>query len=308
VAAVIAVVVVAVPVAIGLGITSGGSGPAAVSEASSNFKPVGSGSGSAGTQAGQSGTQGGSGQTGAQGSGGSSGSQAGSASGGGSGSTSGSSTGSGTSTTASTATVVPPPSSSRSLVGLLLHKTIMRKSPGGHALAKIPTRTVFGSPTTFLVVRARGEWLGVISPNAGNGHVGWIKRSTVSLNVVHWKLEVNLAARKLTVKENGRTLQRYSVAIGRPDAPTPAGHFAVTDRLATHDPSGPYGCCILALSAESPHAIQGWSGGNRIAIHSTPDSGSIGQAVSHGCVRVTLGDGNWLLKHIPLGTPTIIRT
>jgi lipoprotein-anchoring transpeptidase ErfK/SrfK len=130
----------------------------------------------------------------------------------------------------------------------------------------------------------------------------------VSPYPVRWKIEVNLSRKKLTVQENGKTLERYTVAVGRPDAPTPTGHFAVTDRLATHDPSGPYGCCVLALSAESPHAIQGWSGGNRIAIHSTPDSGSIGQAVSHGCVRVTLADGAWLLKHIPLGTPTFIKT
>jgi lipoprotein-anchoring transpeptidase ErfK/SrfK len=29
--------------------------------------------------------------------------------------------------------------------------------------------------------------------------------------------------------------------------------------------------------------------------------------VSHGCLRLTLAEGRWLLSHIPLGTPTIIR-
>ena len=169
-------------------------------------------------------------------------------------------------------------------------------------------RTVFGSPTTFLVVRQVPGWLGVISVESGNGHVGWVKDSAVSLQRVKWQLRVSLRQKRLTVLENGKALQHYSVAVGRPDAPTPTGRFAVTDRLATHDPSGPYGCCILALSAQSPHAIQGWSGGNRIAIHSTPDSSSIGLAVSHGCVRVTLAEGAWLLKHIPLGTPAVIRT
>ena len=193
-------------------------------------------------------------------------------------------------------------------MALLVHATTMRTTPDGRSLAKISTRTSFGSPATFLVVRTSGNWLGVLSPVAGNGHLGWIRRSAVSFFLVDWRLEVNLSAKKLTVLENGKGVERYTVAVGRPDAPTPTGHFAVTDRLATHDPSGPYGCCILALSAESPHAIQGWSGGNRIAIHSTPDSGSIGEAVSHGCVRVTFADGTWLLKHIPLGTPTVIRT
>ena len=106
----------------------------------------------------------------------------------------------------------------------------------------------------------------------------------------------------------GRVVARFTVAVGAPADPTPTGRFAVTDRLLTGDPSGPYGCCILALSARAPHAIQDWSGGNRIAIHSTPESSSIGQAISHGCIRLTLPEGRWLLNHIPLGTPTYIKT
>jgi lipoprotein-anchoring transpeptidase ErfK/SrfK len=200
------------------------------------------------------------------------------------------------------------PPGSGAVVALLLHATTMRTAPGGPALAKVTTRTQFGSPVAYWVVRHDSRWLGVISSTAGNGNVGWIPRSAASLGRVQWQLNVSLSGRRLTVTENGKVREQYTVAVGRPDAPTPTGRFAVTDRLSTGDPSGPYGCCILALSAHSPHAIQGWSGGNRIAIHSTPDTGSIGQAVSHGCVRLTVAEGRWLLDHIPLGTPTIIRS
>ena len=72
--------------------------------------------------------------------------------------------------------------------------------------------------------------------------------------------------------------------------------------------AGPYGCCILALSAKAPHVIQDWSGGDRIAIHSTPETETIGEAVSHGCVRLTLAEGQWLINHIPLGTPAVITS
>jgi lipoprotein-anchoring transpeptidase ErfK/SrfK len=112
----------------------------------------------------------------------------------------------------------------------------------------------------------------------------------------------------LTVLESGQVLERYPVAIGRPTAPTPTGRFDVTDRLLTGDPGGPYGCCILALSAQAPHAIADWNGGNRVAIHSTPEVSSIGHSVTHGCVRVSLANGRWLLYHIPLGTPTLISS
>lgn len=195
---------------------------------------------------------------------------------------------------------------SGALVALLRHATTMRVSPDGPTLAKLPLKTEFGSPQALWVVRRSGGWLGVVSPVAGNGRVGWIEQSTAQLGRVSWLLKVSLHQRRLTVIDNGKVLQRYTVAVGRASAPTPTGRFAVTDRLLTGDPTGPYGCCVLALSAKSPHAIQGWAGGNRIAIHSTPETSSIGLPVSHGCLRLTLAEGRWLLSHVPLGTPTLI--
>jgi lipoprotein-anchoring transpeptidase ErfK/SrfK len=195
-----------------------------------------------------------------------------------------------------------------SLVAILRHPTTMRASAGGRGLARVGTHTDFGSPQALWVLRRTAGWLGVVSPAAGNGRLGWIRESTTELTRVNWELKVSLAARQLTVLEDGKTIQRYTIAVGRPTAPTPTGRFAVTDRLLTHDPAGPYGCCILALSAVAPHAIQGWNGGNRIAIHSTPETSSIGLPVSHGCLRLTLAEGRWLMAHIPLGTPTLIGT
>jgi lipoprotein-anchoring transpeptidase ErfK/SrfK len=191
-------------------------------------------------------------------------------------------------------------------VAVLLHSTTLRAAPHGRKLARLTTKTSFGSRETVLVVRHVPGWLGVVATQAGNGKVGWIPLSAASLARVDWELKVSLKARRLTVLEGGKVMKTYKVAIGQPGAPTPTGRFAVTDRLTTGDPSGPYGCCILALSAKSPHAIQGWDGGDRIAIHSTPEAWSIGEAVSHGCLRLTLAEGRWLLGHVPLGTPTLI--
>jgi lipoprotein-anchoring transpeptidase ErfK/SrfK len=194
------------------------------------------------------------------------------------------------------------------LVALVHGSTRMRTRPGGHVFARVPARTNFGSPEAMWVARLSGRWLGVVSSLAGNGRLGWIPATSASLSRVDWELKVSLSGRKLTVLHNGHQVERYSVAIGAPTAPTPTGRFSVTDRLSTGDPAGPYGCCILALSAKAPHAIQDWSGGNRIAIHSTPETSSIGQPVSHGCMRLTLPEGQWLLRHIPLGTPTLISS
>ena len=195
-------------------------------------------------------------------------------------------------------------------VALLTQATILRAAPGGAPIAAQPTTTPFGSSVAYYVREVRDGWLGVVSPLAGNNRLGWIPSTDAIVEFVDWKLEISLARRQLTVLHGRMVVERYSISIGRPTAPTPTGVFAVTDRLSTGDPSGPYGCCILALSALAPHAIQDWFGGNRIAIHSTPPDTywSIGDAVTHGCMHVTIPEGQWLIDHIPLGTPAIIRS
>jgi lipoprotein-anchoring transpeptidase ErfK/SrfK len=194
------------------------------------------------------------------------------------------------------------------LVALVTRPTALRNKPGGRSVGQLGLYTSFGSRQAVWVVGRAGGWLGVVTPQVGNNRTGWILPAAVKLYRDPWELRVSLSERSLSVLESGRRIAQYTVAVGRPDAPTPTGRFDVTDRLSTGDPGGPYGCCVMALSAESPHAIQGWSGGNRIAIHSTPETSTIGQAVSHGCVRVTIPEGQWLLSHIPLGTPTVIST
>ncbi len=203
---------------------------------------------------------------------------------------------------------LPVPSGPGAVVAVLKRPTALRASPGGRTIARLTTKTTFGSPETVLVVRHVPGWLGVVATQAGNGHIGWIAQHPVSLARITWEVKVSLHARRLNVLNGGKVVQHYTVAIGQPDAPTPTGRFAVTDRLLTGNPAGPYGCCILALSARSPHVIQGWNGGDRIAIHSTPDVASIGAAASHGCLRLTLAEGRWLIDHIPLGTPTLISS
>jgi lipoprotein-anchoring transpeptidase ErfK/SrfK len=194
-----------------------------------------------------------------------------------------------------------------STVALVVRPTTMYAAPNGAVIAPQPLRTPFNSPTVLLVRRIVPGWVGVLSPLAGNGRVGWLPTLAVSLRTINWTIRVSLAQRKLTVLEGRKVMERYLIAIGRPTAPTPTGEFAVTDRLETGDPEGPYGCCIIAISALAPHAIQDWDGGNRIAIHSTPDVSTIGDAVSHGCMHVTSPEGQWLIDHVPLGTPVIVR-
>jgi lipoprotein-anchoring transpeptidase ErfK/SrfK len=185
----------------------------------------------------------------------------------------------------------------------------MRSAPGkgGHVLGRVATHTQFGSETVLPVVRRRGSWLGVTSLLAGNNRIGWIPRSAVSLSQTEWRIYVSLGRQRITVSYGDRIVERFRTSTGVAGASTPAGHFAVTDRLRTGTEVGPYGCCILALSAMQPRHLSDWDGGNRIAIHATVDTGDLGRPASHGCAHVDNADGHWLLSHIPNGTPVVIE-
>lgn len=184
----------------------------------------------------------------------------------------------------------------------------LRTRPGGPVVARIRPRTEFGSPTVLPVVARRHGWLGVLTTALPNGRVGWLAAGAALVpHRTRWSVVASLRRREVVVRRGGRVVQRFPVAIGGPSTPTPTGRFAVTDKLYTRNPSSPYGCCILALSARQPHVPQGWGGGDRIAIHATNLPETIGAAASLGCLRAPSEAIRRAVATIPLGTIVTIR-
>ena len=100
-------------------------------------------------------------------------------------------------------------------------------------------------------------------------------------------------------------MRSWPVTIGAPGSDTPTGTFAVTDTFRG-GLNPVYGCCAVALSATQPDVPSGWLGGNLIAFHGT--AGTLGVAISHGCVRAADPDVSALVNRVPLGTPVFIRS
>ena len=194
-------------------------------------------------------------------------------------------------------------------IAVLRRAVPMRSAPGhaGHVLGTLATRTQFGSATAVPVVTRRGAWLGVTSLLAGNGRFGWIPRSAVALSSTAWRIYLSIDRQQITVSYGNEIIRRIPTSTGVEGASTPTGHFAVTDRLRTGVEYGPYGCCILALSAVQPRHLSDWDGGDRIAIHATNAVADLGRPASHGCAHVSDAEGHWLLAHIPNGTPVVIE-
>lgn len=188
----------------------------------------------------------------------------------------------------------------------LLRRTQLRTKPGGRVLATLGTKTIWGSPTVLGVAERRGGWIGVVSHRLRNSQVAWIPAGSARLLTEPYTMHIDVSARSIVVRHRGRVQRRVRIAVGRPGSTTPVGRFAVTDLLRFKD-HGAYGCCALALTARQPNIPQGWSGGDRIGIHGTPDEASVGAAVSGGCMRAKEADMRWMLKHVRPGAPVHVR-
>jgi predicted small lipoprotein YifL len=206
---------------------------------------------------------------------------------------------------ASVATVTAP--RGRYLTARVLKVTRLRATPGGRKLMWIATRTEFNSPRVLSVTARRHGWLRVLASERPNGRAGWIRADRVRLASTDYSIHVDRSARRLTLRHGNRAVRSFSVAVGRPGTETPTGRFAVTDKLHPQDPASPYGCCLLALSGHQTRLIAGWPGGDRLAIHATPNLWTVGKAASLGCMRARPGDIRRLMRKVPAGTPVFIR-
>jgi len=200
-----------------------------------------------------------------------------------------------------------PPPAGRYLTARVLKATQLRATPGGRGLRWIGTRTEFDSPRVLSVTGRRGGWLRVLASERPNGRAGWIREDRARLASTNFSIHVDRSARRLTLRRDGRTVRSFAVAVGRPGTETPTGRFAVTDKLHPGDPASPYGCCLLALSGHQTKLLPGWPGGDRLAIHATPNLGTVGRAASLGCMRARPGDVRRLMRTVPAGTPVFIR-
>jgi len=116
----------------------------------------------------------------------------------------------------------------------------------------------------------------------------------------------------LTLYNGMRTVRRFAVATGQKVYPTPLGRFRIVvkwknpwwyppaspwakgDKPTPPGPNNPLGTRWMGISAPG------------VGIHGTPQDGSIGYSLSHGCVRMHIRQAEWLFDHVNVGTPVYI--
>lgn len=183
----------------------------------------------------------------------------------------------------------------------------LRARPGGKVVARVKSRTEFGSQQTLTVVERRGAWAGVTSSKRPNRRLGWVKEDASAFERARTEvsLRIDLSKRTLTYKK-GRTQRTVRVGIGGSASPTPTGRFAITDKLRGARYRNAYGCCILAMSGRQERIPPGWTGGNRLAIHGASAPQRFTGATA-GCVRAEARALKMLMRNVPLGTPVFVQ-
>jgi len=206
----------------------------------------------------------------------------------------------------------PKAPASQALVVLLRdHVARTRPSVRAHRMETVAARRPLTSVRTILPVIGHStsgdgrSWAHVRLPGRPLGHTGWIPASFTREASTGWSLAVDLSARTVTVREDGRITRRFRAVVGARATPTPRGSFFIEEAVALSSQNGaPF---ALATSARS-QVLQEFDGGpGQIALHGTHNlAGAPGTAVSHGCVRLTTRAITWLARRIGQGTPLTI--
>jgi lipoprotein-anchoring transpeptidase ErfK/SrfK len=120
------------------------------------------------------------------------------------------------------------------------------------------------------------------------------------------RIVVSIPDRQLVLIENGRIVKTYAVAVGAPKTPSPTGTFLVVTRVP--DPAWYQPGKVVAPGPGNPLGPR-WIGLSQkgYGIHGTNSPRSIGEAKSHGCIRMRNSDVEELFELVDIGDVVELR-
>ncbi|NJO39498.1 MAG: L,D-transpeptidase [Cyanobacteria bacterium RU_5_0] len=120
-------------------------------------------------------------------------------------------------------------------------------------------------------------------------------------------LVIRLSDRRVYVYENDQMKTSFPIAIGRSGWETPTGSFEVLQMQPNPIWQNPFTGELIPPGSDNPLGsrwIGFWTDGNNyIGFHGTPNVDSVGQAASHGCIRMYDQDVIALFEMVEIGTP-----
>ena len=120
------------------------------------------------------------------------------------------------------------------------------------------------------------------------------------------RIVINVPAKRLSLVQGATLVRAYPIAVGRPWTQTPRGRFHILQKAK--DPTwAPKGRPPVPPGPGNPLGHR-WMriSESGYGIHATNEPNSIGQARSHGCIRMSRADAEDLFDRVVVGTPVEI--
>ena len=150
------------------------------------------------------------------------------------------------------------------------------------------------------------------------GHVVWVRPAVRRRDLPRLYptyVSVSRAGRTVRLFKRLHLVRRYTVAVGAAGYDTPAGLHHVLSKQVNptwYVPNRPWagslaGQTIPPGDSRNPLKARFIALGGGVGFHGTADLASIGQAASHGCIRMRIPDVISLYDRVSVGTPVLIR-
>jgi lipoprotein-anchoring transpeptidase ErfK/SrfK len=195
-----------------------------------------------------------------------------------------------------------------SVVVLLTHWwTGARKPQLAEPKKDATVAAVVGQPVTRQLPverRSPGTWQRLTQPFA-------ISQPDPPVTSETSRLVVDLSDRRVYIYRSEKLVDQYSIAVGQAGWETPTGDFQVERMQRNPSWRHPITGEVVPTGDRNPlgrHWIGFWSSDRtQIGFHGTNREELVGQAVSHGCLRMRNQDVEALYRQVRVGTPVTVR-
>jgi lipoprotein-anchoring transpeptidase ErfK/SrfK len=139
-----------------------------------------------------------------------------------------------------------------------------------------------------------------------------LKQPAVTPSTIGPVIVIRRGDNKLTLYDGMKVVRTFSVATGQAVYPTPLGKFSIVVKWRNpwwYPPNSPWAAGEKPIPPGPGNPLgTRWMGLSApgVGIHGTPEDGSIGYSLSHGCIRMHIPQAEWLFNHVNIGTPVYI--
>jgi len=137
-------------------------------------------------------------------------------------------------------------------------------------------------------------------------------KPTVATEAAGPVIVIRRGSNVLNLYRGVKLVRQFHVATGQSIYPTPLGRFQIIvkwknpwwyppndawakgEKPTPPGPDNPLGTRWMGISSPG------------VGIHGTPESGSIGYSLSHGCIRMLIPQAEWVFDRVNVGTPVFI--